>query len=156
MNDEEVAIKMVESALAWASENPITGYEDLVSSAILRLQTAATPYPWLVPSAVARLQQMADLLSDEKQAEHPGQSGFGERRFKVYPDLQTGTPCIGSINKDGFVSDHRGQKLYRIYGKVMFDMTGAFIGVIRTRGQNAVVTDPVDEDYLKLVLVSAD
>lgn len=99
MNDEDIEIKMVESALAWASENPITGYEDLVSSAILRLQTAATPYPWLVQSAVARLQQMADLLSDEKQAEHPGQSGFGERRFNVYSDIQTGTLASAQSTK---------------------------------------------------------
>lgn len=156
MNDEQIEIKMGESAIAWASQHSSGGHEELVSTAILRLQTASTPYPWLVPSAVARLQQIADLLSDEKHGEHGGLSGFGERRFKVYPDIQTGTPCIGSINKDGFVSDHRGQKLYRIYGKVMFDMTGALIGVIRPRGNNAVVTDPVDEDYLKLVLVSSD
>jgi len=156
VNDVEMEIKMAESAIAWASERSTAGHEDLVSSAILRLQTAVTPFPWLVPGAVARLQQVADLLLDEKQGEDGQPSSFGERRFKVYPDNQTGTPCIGSINKDGFVSDLRGQKLYRIYGKVMFDMTGAIIGVIRPLGKNAVVTDLVNEDYLKLLLVCAD
>ena len=156
MNDGEIAIKMAESALAWASEHPIAGYEDLVSSAILRLQTAATPFPWLVLDATQRLQQVAEFLSNDGQGESAWLSGFGERRFKVYPDNQTGTSCIGSINKDGFVSDHRGQKLYRIYGKVVFDMKGALVGVVRPLGNNAVVTDLINEEYLKLLLVSAD
>ena len=156
MASENPVVIMAEHALAWAAQHPVTGYEDLLNSAIIRLQTASTPLPWLVPEAVALLQKIGDFLSVPVDSETGVANDYGKRRFKVYPEARTGTVSIGLVNQDGFISDHLGKQLYKIYYSALFDMEGRFFGVIRARGENAVVTDIHDETYHKLLLVSAD
>lgn len=156
MDDKNPALIMAEGALVRASQNPVTGHEDLVSSAILWLQTTSTPCPWLVPEAVALIRQGVARLPRGIVDATVNAENYGGRRFKVYPDGNTSTVSIGSINHDGCVRDLRGQLLYRIEGNHVYDIAGDFFGVIHSRGENAVVTDSENEDYLKLLLVSAD
>lgn len=156
MSSENPAVTMAEHAIAWAARYPVAGHEDLLSSAILRLQTAPTPMPWMVAEAVALLQSISTLLSVPVDPVTGVANDYGRRRFKVYPDGRTGTVSIGVVNQDGFISDLLGKPLYKIYCSVLFDMEGRFFGVIRARGENAVVTDMHDESYHKLLLVSAD
>ncbi|MCF9000519.1 hypothetical protein [Pseudomonas syringae] len=156
MTSENPVVVMAENALAWAAQHPVSGSEDLLNSAIIRLGTVPTPLPWLVPEAVALLQKIGNLLSVPIDAETGVANDYGKRRFKVYPEGRTGTVSIGSVNQDGFITDYLGKRLYKIHCSALFDMDGRFFGVIQARGENAVVTDMHDESYHKLLLVSAD
>lgn len=56
---------------------------------------------------------------------------FNEGRFNVFEGRNLpGSQPIGRIDMDEFVRSNRGELLFRVDGREMYDMNGAFIGPI--------------------------